>query len=82
MSQLFYTTGEEVRLGDIVEMDGRMGKIVACIESGQFSAGLPENNWAYLKTGVLWEGTELGLVHIPSLSDPDLIFIRCKHEGD
>jgi hypothetical protein len=80
VEQISYNNGEKVCLGDIVEMDGRKGRIVACIACGRYSPGYPEADWSYLKVGVLWESAELGLVHIPSLSEPDVVFIQRKHE--
>jgi hypothetical protein len=81
VAQVSYSTGEEVCLWDIVEIDGRAGQIVAIMEHGQYSQAYPEADWSYLETGVLWENVELGLVHIPSLTEADVVFIR-RHEDD
>lgn len=82
MAQVSYSTGEEVCLWDVVEVSGRIGQIVANIESGQYLPAFPEGDWSYLQTGVLWENAELGLVHIPSLTETDVVFIRRQHEDD
>jgi hypothetical protein len=71
-----YSTGEVVCVGDIVEIDGRLGQIVACIECGQYDPEFPESDWSYLKTGFLWKNAALGLVHVSSLSEPNAVFIR------
>jgi hypothetical protein len=82
MAEVSYVTGETVCLGDVVELDGRLGRIVACMDAGQYSPEFSEEKWAYLQTGVLWEGSDGGVVHMPSLLDPDAVFIRRKHEGE
>ena len=82
MAEASYVTGETVCLGDIVELDGRPGRIVACIDAGQYSTGFAEKQWAYLQTGVLWEGSDGGVVHMPSPLDADAVFIRRKHEDE
>lgn len=80
MSETSYITGETVSLGDIVELGVREGRIVACMETGQYSPEFPEEEWAYLEKGILWEGADRGIIHVPSLSDPDVVFIKRKHE--
>lgn len=82
MAQAIYVTGETVCLGDVVELDGRLGRIVACVDAGQYSPGLPAEQWAYLQTGVLWESGDGGVVHMPPRLDRDAVFIRRKHEGE
>ena len=82
MAEASYVTGETVCLGDVVELDGRLGRIVACMDSGQYSPGFPEKQWAYLQTGLLWEGSDGRVVHMPSPLDPDAVFIRRKHEDE
>jgi hypothetical protein len=55
-----------MKVGDRVKVPGRMfGKIVANIDSGEYSTAYPASNWAYLKTGLLVETVEAGLVHLP-----------------
>jgi hypothetical protein len=52
--------------GNHVEVPGQMsGKIVANIDTGEFSADYPASHWAYLKTGLLVETHEAGLIHLP-----------------
>ena len=82
MAEASYVTGETVCLGDVVELDGRLGRIVACMDTGQYSAEFPRETWAYLQTGVLWEGRDGGVVHMPSLLDPDAVLIRRKHKDE
>ncbi|HLM38838.1 MAG TPA: hypothetical protein VK434_04495 [Microvirga sp.] len=82
MAESSYVTGETVCLGDIVELDGRLGRIVACLDTGQYSPEFPEEQWAYLQTGVLWAGSDRDLVHTPLPLDADAVFIRRKHEDE
>jgi hypothetical protein len=73
MAQLQYATGEDVELGDVVEVDGRIGRVVANLEDDQYAPDYPRSEWFYLKTGILWESPILGFVHVPSM-DEDVIF--------
>jgi hypothetical protein len=82
VGEVSYLVGEAVCLGDLVEIDGRKGQVVACMDADQYSIDFPRENWAYLKTGILWQSADIGLVHLPSLSDPDIVFIRRKHEDE
>jgi hypothetical protein len=52
------------------------------MDCGQYSAEFPRETWAYLQTGVLWEGRDGGVVHMPSLLDPDAVLIRRKHKDE
>lgn len=55
-----------MKVGDHVEVPGRMsGRIVANIDKGEYSAAYPASDWAHLKTGLLVETVEAGLVHLP-----------------
>ena len=50
------------------------GVVVAVIDTKQFSAAYPEG-WSYLKTGMLVETEEMGLVHYPEPNE-DVVFIN------
>jgi hypothetical protein len=59
-----YKDGQEVRLGDRVKLgqdDG--GIVVASIDTGEYSAEHPEEQWGYLKKGVMIEFPTFGLIH-------------------
>jgi hypothetical protein len=73
MAQLQYATGEDVELGDVVEVDGRIGRVVANLGDDQYAPDYSRSEWSYLETGILWESPVLGLVHLPSIDD-DAVF--------
>lgn len=71
-----YSDGTLVHLGDRVRADyDLIGVVVASIDTGEYSEEYPENEWSYLKTGVLIDTEEAGLVHF---SDPETTFERLR----
>jgi hypothetical protein len=59
-----YPDGQDVRLGDHVKLgqdDG--GIVVASIDTGEYSDGHPEEQWGYLKKGVMIHFPQYGLIH-------------------
>jgi hypothetical protein len=65
MSKLYYTSGEEIRIGDVVNFSGSIGKIFFIIQANQYSENYTESNWCYLKHGFGVETKKYGLVHQP-----------------
>ncbi len=51
MGKLYYTSGEEIRIGDIVNFSGSIGKVLFIIQTKQYSENYPESDWSYLKHG-------------------------------
>lgn len=61
-----YENGTAVLVGDRVGLGGGMtGVVVAVLDAGEFSAGYPAEDWSYLRTGVLIESPQAGVVHYP-----------------
>jgi hypothetical protein len=59
-----YPTGEDVRLGDRVELwPGCIGVVVAVIDRGEYGLDYPEADWKYLKAGILINSDMAGLIH-------------------
>lgn len=59
-----YNNGEAVALGDHVELwPGATGKVVAILDDMEFSSAYPRDDWAYLKTGILVNSPQTGLIH-------------------
>jgi hypothetical protein len=64
-----YSNGEEIKLGDIVQVNGNdPGVVVGVIDTGEFSKGYPAEDWAYLNKGTLILTQGAGLIHYP---EPD-----------
>jgi hypothetical protein len=65
-----YSTGEEMQLGDIVQVGGNdTGAVVGIIEAGEFSKGYLAEEWAYLNKGALVLTQGAGLIHYPEPDD-------------
>ena len=78
MSSQFYMSGEEVRLGDLVEIshgNGPKATIVVLIPEGPAAAGFKAEEWSYLKSGFMLQAEGMGLVHY-SEPDNELLLIR------
>lgn len=59
-----YPTGDDVRLGDRVELwSGCVGVVVAVIDRDEFGPDHPKADWQYLKSGVLIDSDKAGLIH-------------------
>lgn len=71
-----YTCGAEVRVGDKVKLwDCCFGTVVASIDLNEYSHQFPENEWAYLKSGVLINSDKGGVIHYTE-NDEDLELIE------
>jgi hypothetical protein len=70
-----YADMREVLVGDVVRLgDDARGSVVADIEGGKYTEGFREQDWSYLKRGVLVESKEMGLIHYPWF-DGDIEFV-------
>ncbi len=74
---LFYSSGEEILVGDKVNLDNNPGIVVFVIPSSQYSENYSESEWNYLKDGFGVETEKYGLVHQVS-PDDDLILVNRK----
>jgi hypothetical protein len=71
-----YSTGEEVRVGDKVKMDNNCFGIVVCsIDTDEYSAEHPREQWSYLKVGVMFDTDWAGLVYYTE-PDEDLVLLE------
>ena len=60
-------SGKLIKVGDVVQADdGVIGKVVASIDTGEYSTTFVKSDWEYLKEGIVVESEELGLVHYKS----------------
>lgn len=59
-----YPDGQDIKLGDHVELwAGNQGTVVCSIDTGEFAAAYPKENWAYLGRGIVVLSEKAGLVH-------------------
>lgn len=70
-----YANGNEIKLGDVVKIDGRYsGTVVASMDHGEYFPGQEE--WAYLKEGIMVDTDFAGLVHYTKDAADDLVLVR------
>ena len=75
-----YLTGDEVLVGDRINAWGSNGVVVHVNDTRQGSDEHLPGTWDYLKTGMMIETDEMGLVHC---SEPDEeIVLICRSEVD
>ena len=74
-----YLDGQDIRVGDKLQVwEGCQGIVVAVIEDNAYSKNYPENEWSYLKTGVLIDTDVAGLIHFIT---PDRRFSLIERRG-
>ena len=73
-----YSDGQEVRVGDRVGLGGGLfGRVVAVMDTGEYSEHYSAEEWSYLGTGALVLSKDAGLIHCPS-AEGDLCLIGRK----
>jgi len=75
-----YASGEEVRIGDIIDLRPGQGprmRVVVIIPTNQAAEGFNASEWAYLKKGVMLQDTKLfGLLHLDALERDQVLVER------
>lgn len=67
---LKYSSGEDIQIGDHVKIGGQdEGVVVAIPGAGNYSEGYTASDWSYLKSGVLVNSDNAGLIHYPDQDD-------------
>ena len=65
-------------LGDVLKLwEGCVGVVVCSIDDGEYSPKYPEEDWSYLKSGILIDSDQGGLVHY-SKAESSFALIRRK----
>ena len=81
MTPLRYASGEEVRLGDVVDVGKGHGprmEVVVIISSLEAAEGFDPTAWAYLKNGIVLRDTKVfGLLHLEELDHEQILVRRC-----
>jgi hypothetical protein len=71
-----YHGGTEVKLGDIVSLDGKKGTVVCVFDEDLYASGYPKIDWHHLGTGVLIDFIGFGPVHYKDGPEGDISFDR------
>ena len=73
-----YPGGEKVMLGDVLKLwEGCCGLVVCSIDDSEYSPKYPEEDWSYLKAGILIDSDQGGLIHY-SKAESSFALIRRK----
>lgn len=73
-----YSDGQKVKLGDKVQLGADKSGVVVCsIDDHLYTPEFPEEQWGYLKRGVMINFVEYGLIHYED-PEPDLQLISRK----
>jgi len=71
-----YPDGQEAKLGDQVELwPDNHGIVVCAIDAGEYAAGYPKEQWAYLGCGIVVLSEKAGLVHYTE-SEPGMRLVK------
>ena len=65
-----YPDGTDIRVGDKIKIaDDDLGVIVFSIDTNEYSADFPAQEWSYLKSGIMIRSDKMGLVHYEKYSE-------------
>jgi hypothetical protein len=72
-----YSDFNEAELGDEVAIDDiYKGVVVASLDTDEYSARCPREEWAYLGTGIVVDTNFGGLIHYPGNDDEHIVLVR------
>ena len=70
-----YTDGNEIKPGDLVQIECRYrGTVIASMDLGEYLPG--QEQWAYLKEGIMVDTDFAGLVHYTTDATDDLVLLQ------
>jgi hypothetical protein len=64
--------GRPIAVGASVVTGGMLGRVVCSIDTGAFTSAYSKEHWGYLKSGVMVETAEAGLLHVDNPSQIEL----------
>ncbi len=72
-----YPDGTEARIGDRVQFsNGEKGTIVFSIDTTEYSNEFPEEQWSYLKKGVMIKTDKGALIHYEDPNMLEVMFVK------
>ncbi|MBR1222686.1 hypothetical protein JQ557_32125 [Bradyrhizobium sp. U87765 SZCCT0131] len=73
-----YSSGEQIRLGDLVRLgDDSEGVVVCSIDADEYSLEYPRAQWSYLGRGVVVVFPKFGPIHYQQPEDDLTLVSRC-----
>ena len=80
MTVVRYANGDQVRIGDIVDVNEGKGpwmRVVVIIPSSEAADGFDPAHWSYLKKGIVLQDTKVfGLLHLDELDHGQVLVQR------
>jgi len=72
-----YPDGQQIRVGDKVKLWNECYGLVVCsIDTQEYTSEYPKEQWSYLKTGILINSDQAGLIHYPQVTDKIQLIAR------
>lgn len=72
-----YSDYNEARLGDEVAIDDiYKGVVVASLDTDEYSARCPREEWAHLGTGIVVDTNFGGLIHYPNGDHEHIVLVK------
>jgi hypothetical protein len=72
-----YPDGTDARLGDRVQFsNGERGTIVLCLDTDEYSAEFPKEQWSYLVKGVMIRTDVGALVHYEDPNNDEITLLK------
>ena len=72
-----YADYNEARLGDEVAIDDiYKGVVVASLDTDEYSARCPREEWAHLETGIVVDTNFGGLIHYPNGDHEHIVLLK------
>ena len=79
MPAMKYPNGEIVKVGDVLQLwDGCTGEVVCSMDDREYSDKFTEEDWSYLREGVLIKTDIAGLIHYTEPEDGFRLISRRK----
>lgn len=76
-----YCSGEEIRVGDLVQCNSWTGRVVFVLGTASFAPAYSPADWLYLGRGFMVEYDQAGLV-FSEQSDEDLVLVARAEPND
>jgi hypothetical protein len=74
-----YPDGQDIKLGDIVDLGGGMeGVVVIDVENREFTDRFDMSVVLFLESGIMIDTNNIGLLHLPANHDHYIKLIRRK----
>jgi hypothetical protein len=74
---VLYADFNEARLGDEIIIDDiYKGVVVASLDTDEYSASCPREEWAHLGTGIVVDTNFAGRIHYPNGDDEHIVLVK------